>query len=348
MHIPQVNNILKDAYGRQVSYVRFSVTDRCNFRCLYCANSTDFDFIPHAQILQYEEMLTVLEVLVTLGVNKVRFTGGEPFVRKDFLLFLTTVRKRFPHLDIRITTNASQLSQHISQLESIGVSHLNISLDTFNPNTFATLTHTKLFEQTMQGLEAALGSSISVKINSVALKGINDCELPQFLSFAMQHGITVRFIEYMPMGGRAGDGEDLYWSATDILEEANKIVPISLVTNNKCTPNTVQKNVDAGPAKLYQLDNSQGYLGVITPVSCQFCHDCNRLRITSDGKFRACLFDDAEFSFRHLLQKAGSDKEALLQLLTKVISEKPLGYTLLEKRTVGKSISKRGMSAIGG
>lgn len=337
-----MNSPAQDSHGRYVKYLRVSVTDRCNLRCSYCATDDKFTFIPHERIISYEEILQIVDACVSLGIDKVRLTGGEPFARKGFVLFLETLRKVYPDLNIRITTNATLLDKWIPHLKALQVNALNISFDTFNPEVFKQITGQNLYNAAYTGLLAAIDSGIRVKVNSVALKGVNDKELPDFVHFAMQHDVDVRFIEQMPLGGRGGWSESTLWQSEDILRDVAAIVPIIRVSRKE---DGVQ---DHGPASMYALEGGKGRIGIISPLSNHFCHTCNRLRITSDGKLRTCLFSDVEYPMRELLRQPETDRETIMAFLREKLETKPIGSELLALHRAERRIIHRGMSTIGG
>ncbi len=331
---------LVDPHGRTVRYLRLSVTDRCNLRCLYCAHALGMTFIPHENILSYEEMLQLVAAAVDLGIDKVRLTGGEPFARKGFSGFLERLRAAHPELDLRITTNATLLTPHLQLLRDIGVNALNISFDTFRQETFRQITGSSLYHEAEKGLQAALASGIRVKINAVALKGVNDGELPAFLELLSLHPVDVRFIEYMPLGGRGRWTEGNFWSAPRVLEAVGRLA--------RLTPVPAGQDGHGGPARLYEVEGAQGRFGVITPLSNHFCGSCNRLRVTSDGRLRTCLFSDVEYPFRDMLRDPAQGIVAVSGLITSALADKPLGYKLLQNRREQSAVIARGMSSIGG
>ncbi|NLW80727.1 MAG: radical SAM protein, partial [Desulfovibrionales bacterium] len=192
--------MLVDSHGRKVSYLRLSITDRCNLRCLYCRPQDDWVFIPHQDILSYEEMFELVDAARHAGVEKIRLTGGEPFARKDFIPFVARLHRAFPELDLRITTNATMLEGRVAAIHDAGVVCLNISLDTLVRKKFEQITGVDAYDRVRSGIDACLRQGLRVKVNVVALKGVNDGELPGFVDFACTHGVDVRFIEFMPIG----------------------------------------------------------------------------------------------------------------------------------------------------
>jgi cyclic pyranopterin phosphate synthase len=329
----------KDNHGRGISYLRLSVTDRCNLRCKYCWSTNNYSFMPHDHVLRYEEMLALVSAAHELGVRKIRLTGGEPLVRKGILNFIGMVAKRHPDMNIRMTTNATLLSEQAVQLQQNGLHTVNISLDTLNPSKFAAITCRDMFDRVMAGIARAQEAGMRVKINVVAMRGVNDNELPAFLDFAMSRSLDIRFIEFMPMGEGTQWDQSAYWSAENIVAEASGLVSLKPVEMLGGTH---------GPARMFEIEGSEGRLGVISPLSNHFCGTCNRLRITSDGRLRPCLFSDREFRLRPLLRSPKISRAQLLKVVRLAMANKPLGYEILCRQREKVSVASRRMSAIGG
>ena len=302
-HLCEPAASLEDGHGRTVRYIRLSVTDRCNLRCTYCRSGME-TFIPHESVLRYEEMEQLVDMAMDMGVEKVRLTGGEPFARKGFADFLERLRAAHPALDIRVTTNGTLIGPHIQTLKAIGLNAVNLSLDTFDRDKFEQITGRDLFGKVRENMDALLDAGIPFKLNAVAMRGFNDDELPTFIDYAMHHPIDVRFIEFMPMGEGTRWSDSCFWSAPDILDAVKGLVAVVPVE---------QEQRNGGPARLYTLSGPDGpglgRLGLISPLSSHFCTACNRLRITSDGALRTCLFDDREYRLRNALRhpKLGID-----------------------------------------
>ena len=330
--------MLIDSHGRRVSYLRLSITDRCNLRCLYCRPAAEWTFLPHEQILSFEEMAELVDVSRSAGVEKVRLTGGEPFARKGFIPFVGRLHGKYPDLDLRITTNGTMLAGRIEELREAGVSCLNISLDTLKRERFQEITGVDAYAEVRAGIDACLQGGLRVKINVVALKGINDDELPGFVDFARLSGIDVRFIEFMPIGYKSRWNRDNYWPAEDIIAEVEKLVPLEEV---------LEASRNSGPARMYGISGGSGRIGVISAVSNHFCESCNRFRVTSDGKLRTCLFSDREYDVRSILRDPGHTMQDLLDLFARANAEKPMGYRLLQDRERNQ-VCDRAMTAIGG
>ncbi len=331
--------VLVDSYGRSVSYMRLSITDRCNLRCFYCQGGCEFVPIPHEQILTYEEILRLMGMARDLDVRKVRLTGGEPLVRKDFMQFLERAVTNYPDLDLRITTNGVLLPGKAQTLADMGVKRLNISLDTMDPATFQRLTEVDAYHKVRQAIDECLEIGMRVKINCVALRNINDKELPQFIEMARNNPLDVRFIEFMPVGGKTIWEEQHYWSAEDILTSAGELCELEPLGPASTT---------SGPARVFTIKGGAGRLGVISPLSNHFCHTCNRLRVTCDGRLRTCLFSDNEYRLRPLLRHPKLGDAQVLKVLEKAQERKPLGFELLAEKRQQVSVCSKVMSAIGG
>ena len=330
--------MLIDSHGRKVSYLRLSITDRCNLRCLYCRPQDEWTFIPHQEILSFEEMAELVDVAKQAGVEKVRLTGGEPFARKDFIPFVGRLHVKYPDLDLRITTNGTLLAGRVDELREAGISCLNISLDTLQRKKFEEITKTDGYDQVRAGIDACLKGGLRVKVNVVALKGINDDELPGFVDFAREKGVDVRFIEFMPIGYQSRWSRENYWPAEEIIAEVEKLVPLEEV---------LEASRNSGPARMYGISGGSGRIGVISAVSNHFCESCNRFRVTSDGKLRTCLFSDREYDVRSVLRDPKHTMQDLLDLFALANAEKPLGYRLLQEREHNQ-VCDRTMTAIGG
>jgi len=315
------------------------VTDRCNLRCLYCRSEIRQNFIPHPRVLRYEEMTRFVGVMTALGVRKLRLTGGEPFVRKGCDGLLHMLRERFPSLDLRLTSNGTLLEPHIPLLRRVGVSAVNLSLDSFDRATFARVTGCDCLHAVLASLEGLLRAGIRVKINAVAMRGVNDGQVDDFVHAARTLPVDVRFIEFMPMGSGTLWGPETFWPVAEIraaVERRARLVPVR------------ERPVEAGPARMFQVEGGRGRMGFITAVSCHFCAACNRLRLTSDGHLRTCLFDDREYRLRGLLRNARCDDAALARVLRLACAVKPVGAELLRARREGQAVARAQMVGIGG
>lgn len=291
---------LQDGCNRRVSYVRISVTDRCNLRCHYCSSS-DFSFISHNNILRYEEILHLLEIMAKMGVDKVRLTGGEPLVRRGLDELIARINLIDGIRDISLTTNGVLLKEQATTLRRAGLKRINVSLDTLDRSRFAEITGRDYFTSVRQGINEALDQGFApVKINVVVMRGINDDEIPAFAELTRKLPLQVRFIEYMPIGSTSKWSHDLLVTGDEILERISALYgDLSLIPDDP----------GAGPARLYQLADGLGKVGVITALSNHFCDDCNRIRVTADGRLRPCLLADREYDLRRLLRADATDDE---------------------------------------
>lgn len=341
--------LLTDRHGRTVRYLRISVTDRCNLCCRYCRDE-NVPFIEHEKILRFEEIEEVIQLAVKFGVHKLRFTGGEPFARKGFMDFLKKIHARFPQIGLKLTSNGTLLAPFLNELKELGVS-VNLSLDTLDREKFSAITGRDMLPVVLDNLHRMLDLGIPLKINAVAMRGINDEELPALAALAMDNPVDVRFIEFMPMGDETIWSKDLFWPAADILESAQRLWALEPVLPQcRCTESSNYSIAEElGPARLWKLRapdgrRSRGSFGLITSVTQSFCRSCNRLRLTADGHLRTCLFDDREYPIREALRTEGP--EAVGHIMVKAVSCKPVGAELLAASR-GPVAHKR-MSAIGG
>lgn len=330
---------LMDKYGRVHDYLRISVTDRCNLRCIYCMPAEGMKFMPHDQLLTYEEITEVVRVLANLGVTKLRLTGGEPLVRKD-LEQLVAMLAAIPGInDIALSTNGILLADKARTLKEAGITRVNISLDSIKPEIFAKMTRGGDVQKVLAGLEASYEVGFSpVKLNVVLMKGFNDGEIADFIRLTLERPIHVRFIEYMPIGHDDDGWRNSYLSLSVVSDRCREMgYELELAE-------TVYGN---GPAQYFRVPGSQGTIGLIHPVSDHFCETCNRLRLTSDGNLKPCLYWTDEFNVRKYI----GDDQALEQLFFQALESKPLNHEMalaLEKKKLSHLPTSRRMSQIGG
>jgi len=301
-------------------------------------------WLRHDEVLRYEEFLELMGLGLKLGIGKVRLTGGEPFARRGFMDFVEAARLRFPELDLRLTTNATLLAPFAPRLAAAGVARINISLDTLDPATFARVTGQDLYPEVRRGIDASLAAGLRVKLNAVAMRGVNDGELAGFLDLARELPIDVRFIEYMPMGGSDWKPEQV-WRAADILAEAKTLAQLTPIERG---PGGPDGRGGSGPAQMFAIAGGLGRFGLITPLSNHFCGSCNRLRITSGGVLRTCLFSDRVYGLRGALRHPRLGLPAVERILRLASQVKPLGFELLAARRAGQGVCGTAMSAIGG
>ncbi len=334
-----MRTMLEDKHGRTASYMRVSVTDRCNLRCIYCAGE-GYTFIPHPDILRYEEILNLIGLAIDLGVGKIRFTGGEPFVRLGFRDFMVDAAERFPDVDLCITTNATRIDRDVKPLAAAGIRKINISLDTLNPKKFLEITRQDLFDTVRANIDRCLEAGMLVKVNAVAVRGVNDDELPEFIEFAYNNPIDLRFIEFMPVGLDTGWADTSVWKSEDLLKEARQLATLEPVSN--------APNRQHGPARMFSIVGGQGRIGLISPYTNHFCATCNRLRLTADGNLRTCLFSDKVYPLRDALRNPKQGLAAVEQIIRRANRDKPVGHELLERMAVGQGVCRTRMASIGG
>lgn len=326
---------LTDMFSRSISYLRISLTDHCNLRCLYCTPKGDGAKLLSGELLSYEEILRLVRLAVSMGIKKVRLTGGEPLVRHGVLDFIRNLSEIEGLDDIRLTTNGVLLADYAEDLYATGIRKLNISLDTMKPERFKEITGVDVFAKVGAGIIKARELGFSpIKLNVVALRGVNDDEFIEFGKLTLTEPLQVRFIEFMPIGGAAIWDKKNYISSTEImtrLKSLGELVPVAA------------QKMD-GPARIYRFEQAAGSVGFISPISHHFCDRCNRLRLTSEGKLRSCLLSDKETDIKTVLRSGASDDE-VLKVIVDTIVNKPKGHTL--SQADGGNCHGR-MSRIGG
>ncbi|MFC1916316.1 GTP 3',8-cyclase MoaA [Chloroflexota bacterium] len=322
---------LSDSFQRPIDYLRISVTDRCNLRCIYCMPSDGVHLMSHGDILSYEEIYTIAEAATRLGIKKVRITGGEPLVRVGLPKLVQMLAKIKAIDDISLTTNGILLGHYAAELKSAGLLRVNISLDTLKPDRFKYITRGGNLDDVLNGIETAKSVGLNpTKINVVVMPGINDDELPDFASKTIEEDWHVRFIEHMPFS------EDTSASPLVSVNEIRQRLSVL----GKLEPCSFKGN---GPAKYFRLPQAKGTIGFITPVSEHFCFQCNRLRLTADGKLRPCLLSEEEIDLRQPL-RSGMSSAKLKRLIKKAVASKPLRHRLAE----GRVPKDRSFSQVGG
>ncbi|NOY67935.1 MAG: GTP 3',8-cyclase MoaA [Deltaproteobacteria bacterium] len=323
---------LIDSHMRRINYLRISITDRCNLRCIYCVPGQPISRIPHKSILSYEEILKIVRIGTRLGITKVRVTGGEPLVRKDCIDFISRLTQINGLKDISLTTNGLLLSRYLEPLADAGISRVNISLDTLYPEKYKAITGIDGFDRVWKAIHKAIDMGFSpVKINVVAMRGVNDDEINDLAGLSRDYPLHVRFIELMPFG-KAQTG-----IAAPMLEDE---ILGAITQSGGLTP--ISRNKFDGPAKKFKFNDSPGEIGIISPVSHHFCKTCNRLRLTADGRIRMCLLSDESLDIRAPLRSGTGDNE-LAETILHAVAKKPF------IRCLGvQNPPCRTMSAIGG
>ncbi|HLS19577.1 MAG TPA: GTP 3',8-cyclase MoaA [Paracoccaceae bacterium] len=329
---------LVDPFLRAITYLRVSVTDRCDFRCVYCM-SEHMTFLPKREVLTLEELDRLCSAFIRLGVRKLRVTGGEPLVRKNIMQFFESMGR---HLgdgldELTVTTNGSQLKRFAGQLAEIGVRRINVSLDTLDKGKFQEITRWGRLDQVLEGIEAAREAGLRVKINTVALKGVNDDEVHRLLEWCRDWGMDLTFIEVMPMGDLGNEDRlDQFWSLKDVrvrLEERWTL--------------TDTEERTGGPARYVRVQETGQRIGFITPLTHNFCESCNRVRLTCTGQLYMCLGQDDDADLRKIM-RASDDDAALEEAIREAISRKPKGHDFDYSRQRVEGQVGRHMSVTGG
>ncbi len=328
-----------DPYGRHVTYLRVSVTDRCDFRCVYCM-SEHMTFLPKKDLLSLEELDRLCTAFVARGVRKLRITGGEPLVRKNIMWLFQSLSR---HLDsgaldeLTVTTNGSQLAEHAASLAACGVKRINVSIDTLDADKFRAITRWGELSKVLAGIEAAEKAGLKIKLNAVALKGVNEHEIEDLIRFAHGRGADLTLIETMPLGDIDGDRTDQY-------------LPLSVVRARLMDQFTLEDipYQTGGPARYVSIKETGGRLGFITPLTHNFCESCNRVRLTCTGTLYMCLGQEDASDLRAVLRANPDDNRALQAAIDEAISRKPKGHDfIIDRRTKTPAVARH-MSVTGG
>ena len=327
-----------DPFGREITYLRVSVTDRCDFRCVYCM-AEDMTFLPKAEVLSLEELDRLCSAFVGLGVKKLRITGGEPLVRKGIMTLFRDLSRHLESGDLEeltLTTNGSQLEKYAKELADLGMRRINVSLDSLRPDRFRELTRIGDLGKVLAGVDAALDAGMKIKINAVALKGINDDEFDDLIRWCGERGCDMTLIETMPLGDITGDRTDQY-------------LPLSVVRSDleerwTLTDSTLRTG---GPARYAKVEETGRYLGFITPLTHNFCEGCNRVRVTCTGTLYMCLGQEDAADLRAPLRASEGD-EPLVAAIQEAIARKPKGHDFVIDRRSNKPALSRHMSVTGG
>ncbi len=324
--------MLKDSFGRVHDYLRISLTDVCNFRCAYCMPDEAISFMPAAQLMQANEIDKIAETFVKMGVKKIRLTGGEPLVRKDVAEIIHLLSK-YP-VELTLTTNGSRVDDFIEVFEKAGIKSVNVSLDTLDKEKFSLITRRNVFDKVIGNINLLITLGFHVKVNAVVMRGINDNEILDFIAWTKELPIHVRFIEFMPFAGNQWDNEKVfsYQEILDVVAAQYSYVRL--------------KDDKNGTAKKFKLLNHAGSFAVISTMSAPFCENCNRMRLTADGKMKNCLFSKGETD----ILSAYRNNEDITPLVEKCVIEKKeaLGGQFTTDRIDATTIENRSMISIGG
>ncbi|HYN54245.1 MAG TPA: GTP 3',8-cyclase MoaA [Methylotenera sp.] len=315
LKVPKTSQILTDQFGRRVDYIRLSITDRCDFRCVYCM-SEDMTFLPREEVLSLEECARLVRVFVSLGVNKVRITGGEPLVRKNALWLFEEVGKLDGLNELVLTTNGSQLEKQAQDLRNAGVKRINISVDSLDATRFKKITRTGELDKVLRGIQAAKQAGFeNIKLNTVLMRGVNDDEAVSLVDFAIKQAIDISFIEEMPLGEVDHLRESTFCSNLDTLKILQNEYP--LIASTETT---------GGPARYWRVANTKTKIGFISPHSHNFCESCNRVRITCKGELYLCLGQEDKVDLMPLLRDYPNDDQPLIEAILGSMAIKPKGH----------------------
>jgi len=327
--------LLADSFNRPITYLRISVTDKCNLRCVYCMPESGLPWLRREEILSYEEIVELVRAAASVGVKTIRLTGGEPLVRRDVHRLVRSIAEVPGIEDIALSTNAVLLEEQLDELVSAGLRRINVSLDTLRPDRFEVIARRPGLDKVLSGIDAAIAAGLGpIKLNCVVMRGQNDDELADFAAMTKERAIFVRFIEVMPVHENLGLQKDTYISSDEILERVASIGEI----------HPIEGPHGNGPARYFAYDGAPGAVGVISPLSHDYCERCNRVRLTADGRLRLCLFGDQHIDLRTPLRNGASTGE-IADILRSSMTIKPERHHL----KLGESSSRmRAFSEIGG
>ena len=322
---------MRDSHGRRINYLRLSITDRCNLRCIYCMPAMGVPHIDCKEVLRYEDFLRIVSTATELGIRKVRITGGEPLVRKGIIKFLSQLSAIPGVEEIALTTNGLLLADKAQLLKEAGVQRLNVSLDSLQPKTFAEITRGGSLSSMLAGLDAAEAAGLGIKLNMVVMRGINDQEVLSFAALSLNKPWSVRFIEYMPTL-RENGWQNRIVSGAEILAQLRQHYPLQAIPVERY----------CGPTKPYRIEGAMGTIGIITPISDHFCSSCNRIRVTATGLAKSCLLSNSAKDLKPYLWRSTGELYSVLQ---QVINNKPRRHHLGCKQPITTPFS---MASIGG
>lgn len=331
-------SVIYDNHGRPITYLRLSVTDRCNLRCKYCMPASGINFLPHEELLSYEELLRLISILTGLGISKLRITGGEPFVRKDLIDFFSAFSKNEGLEKIALTTNGTLLAPYISQLEEIGVTSINLSLDTLDKDRFEQITRRDQFDRVMESFHLLAESSIPFKINAVVMEKHNIPDIIPLAELTKEHPVSVRFIEEMPFNGSGGKDPTLIWTHEKILSHLKNHYPDL-------------RRLPTGPYSTstnYQVPGYTGKIGIIAAFSRTFCGSCNRIRIDSQGTLKTCLYDNGVLNIKEVMRSGATDREISRLFRHTFKNRAKDGFEAEQRRNQNHQPIEESMALIGG
>ncbi len=328
--------MLKDSYGRDIHDLRISVTDRCNFRCVYCKSADPKNYVPHRELLDWDEFLRLARIMTRLGIRKVRVTGGEPLLRPGIIDFLSQLSQVEGIQDLALTTNGYLLADMAKDLARAGVHRVNVSMDSSHPDRFAAITRTPgSYERALKGVEAAVEVGLDpVKVNVVLVRGFNEGEILGFAELARTKNLVVRFIEFMPLDADHAWNRSLVVTAREIFDTIHPVFPLAEAPRHEASDTALR----------YRFKDGRGEIGVVAPVSIPFCGQCSRIRLTADGKLRTCLFSLEEYDLGGTL-RGGAGDPAIEEYIRSVVYQKEQGHRINEPDFVQPS---RTMVYIGG
>ena len=328
-------SVIYDSFGRKIDYVRLSITDRCNLRCTYCMPH-DIVFAPKNELLSYEEMLFIMRVLQKKGIRKVRLTGGEPLARKNLMYFLRELSS-YGFEEITLTTNGVMIYDYLDELNALGINRINLSLDTLDKEKFHRITRRDDFDKVIRAMDKMLDLGMEVRMNAVVMDGINADEIESLAALSMEKKIGVRFIEEMPFDGKSNDKSKNFIDHKIILERLQKAFPELHKIEDPESSTSIN----------YKIDGSEGSIGIIPAFSRTFCSTCNRIRLTSFGELKTCLYEGGGVSIRDIIREFPGDEEKLWETVAKAISAKfKDGFEAEKADQIGGY--KQSMSIIGG
>lgn len=329
--------MLYDNHGRSINYLRLAVTDRCNLRCFYCMPEKGINYVPRQALMTYEEMYRIIEIMVSLGINKVRITGGEPFLRKGMMSFLKKIRQIDGLQKLNITTNGTLTADLIPQLKAMGIDSVNLSLDSLDEKRFFDITRRDTFKEVMKTLDQLITHEISTKINAVVMNGRNIDDILPLINLGKNYPIAVRFIEEMPFNGTGLDEQQIPWDYPKILAYIKAAYPN--IEKLKDAPSSTSFN--------YQIPDYQGTVGIIAAYSRLFCGTCNRIRLTPQGTLKTCLYDNGVFNIKTLLRSGASNEQIKDTLMDALSNRAKDGFEAENKRNFGMPVTES-MATIGG